>query len=65
MLDNRRGHGVEMSGVEERRAVVQLHRAVTARSRAKSPARQEIDVALAGEVEAMVISADERARRSG
>jgi hypothetical protein len=54
-----------MACVKEVRAVPQLHRAVAGGGRTTSPTAQEIDVALAGEVEAMVISADERARRSG
>jgi hypothetical protein len=39
----------------------QLHRVVTGQSRMTSPAAQEIDVAFAGEIEAMAVAADERA----
>jgi hypothetical protein len=39
----------------------QLHRVVTGRSRMPSPAAQEIDVAFAGEIEAIAIATDKRA----
>jgi hypothetical protein len=65
VLGDRRRDGIEMACVEECRAVPQLRRGVAARSRPASPTAQEIDVALAGNVEAMVVAADENARRSG
>jgi hypothetical protein len=65
LLGDRRRDGIEMARVEECGAVPQLRRGVAARSRPASPTAQEIDVALAGNVEAMMAAADERARRSG
>jgi len=58
-------HGVEMTRAEEFRTVPKLRWTVAARCRSASPATQEIDVALAGNVEAVPISAGERARRNG
>ena len=55
----------EMSRVEELRAVPKLRWSVTTRSRAASPARQEIDIALAGEIETVPVSAGECACRGG
>jgi hypothetical protein len=54
-----------MTSLKERRTMQQLLVAVAARSGTASTLAQEIDVALAGEVEGMSIAADERARRSG
>jgi hypothetical protein len=65
VLGDRCRDGIEMACVEECRAVPQLRRAVAARNRSTFPTLQEIDVALAGKVEAMAVAADERARREG
>jgi hypothetical protein len=65
LLRDRCRDGVEMAGVKEGRAVPQLHCAVAGNSRTTSPIAQEIDLASAGEIEAMAIAADERACRSG
>ena len=54
-------HGVEMTRAEEFRTVPKLRWSVAARCRSASPATQEIDVALAGNVEVVPISAGERA----
>ncbi len=43
----------------------QLCRTIATGSGPASPAAQQIDVALAGEIEAMAIAADERAFRDG
>jgi len=56
---------VEMPCVQERSAVSQLCRTIATGGGPASPAAQQIDVALAGEIEAMAIAADERAFRDG
>ena len=62
--DDRRRERVEMPRVEEFRSMPKLRRAIAPRSRAASPTRSEIDVALAGEIETVPVSADEHACRS-
>ena len=63
--DDRCRERTEVSRVEELRAVPELRWAITARSRAVSPTGQEIDIALAGEIEIVPVSAGECACRSG
>ena len=63
--DDRRRERVEVSRTEELRAVPELQRAIPARSRVAAPTAQEIDVALAGEIETVAVSADECACRRG
>lgn len=65
VFSNRRRDGVEMARAKECRAVTQLRRTVATRSRTASSTAQEIDIALAGAIEAMAIAADERASRNG
>jgi len=59
-LGNHRRNAVKVTCAEEFRPVPQLRRAIAARSRPASPAAQEIDVTLSGEIETMSVSADER-----
>jgi hypothetical protein len=61
VFGDRSRDGVEMAGGKEGRAMPQLDRVVTGRSRMPSPAAQEIDVAFAGEIEAIAIATDKRA----
>jgi hypothetical protein len=63
--DDLRRQRVEMAGIKQCRAVPKLHWTIAARSWDASLAAPEIDVALAGEIEAMPVSADESACRSG
>jgi hypothetical protein len=65
ILGDRRRDDIEMVCIKECRAVPQLRQAVAADRSSSSHTAQEIDVTLAGKVEAMVIAADERARRGG
>src|SRR5438067_13872417 len=61
LLCDCRRDGIEMAGIEERRAVPQLRRVAPALSRMTAPpALQEVDVAVAREVEAVAVAADER-----
>ncbi len=61
--DDRRRQRVEIPRVEEFRSMPKLRRAIAPKSPAASPTRSEIDVALAGEIETVPVSADERACR--
>ena len=65
VLHDRRRDRVEMAFIEECNAVAQLLWTIATRSGLASPASQKIDVAFAGQIEAMVITADECACRSG
>ena len=54
----------EVSCIEKLRALPELRRVVAARSWAASPTEQEIDIALAGEIETVPVSAGECTCRS-
>ena len=52
-----------MTGVEKRRPMPQLDRAIAARRRQPSPSTEQVDVPRPCDVEAMPVRADERALR--
>ena len=65
LLRDYRRDAIEMACVEECCSIPQLLRAVATRSRLAFPTAQEVDVALAGHIEAVAVPADECACRSG
>jgi hypothetical protein len=62
--DDRRRDAVKITGSQEQIAVTQLLGTVTARRRTALPTAKEIDIALAGEVEAVTIAPAAGARSS-
>ena len=64
VLRDSRRDGIEVSGIEECCPMPQLFQAVTSRRRLAWLSTQEIDVALAGQIEAVAIPAGECASRS-
>jgi hypothetical protein len=65
MAGDRRRDSVEIPSSKECCAVSKLLGRIAAGSRAPPYIAEQIDVALAGKIEAMAIAADERARRGG
>ena len=62
---DRRGERVEVPGLEKCRSMVELLGAVAARHRAARPAIEQVDVALAREVEAVAVAANQGAGGAG